>query len=341
MSSLERLVIDVMEGKKPGKPLLHVLSYLYLAGVRLRNFGYDANLFKSLSVSAPVVSVGNIVAGGTGKTPLVKFLAQELAQSYQVAILSRGYRSEIAKTNQVVRLKGAENARKFGDEPSWLARELPQVAVWVGKNRSLSAERAIQEGAQVLILDDGMQYRKLRRDTEIVVMDGEDLFGKGYFLPRGFLRDTPRRLKNADCVVINGAKDHQKVKNALLPYTEAPLVFVRMRLSVNIEKKRVGLFCAIGKPEKFMNSVRESGAEVVATFFKRDHDAFTLEELKTFAKRAKADLLVCTEKDEVKIPQSFKEELPIVACRGAWEVVAGHDDWQKVIESIKSRIHHV
>lgn len=335
--TLESYILDVMEGKRKGRSVLHLLSTLYRSGVALRNLAYDLRVLAAKKVGVPVVSVGNIVAGGTGKTPFVKMLAEALSQTIKVAILSRGYLSEVEKSGETLCIHAETPVKMCGDEPFWLARELPQVSVWVGKNRCESALRALEKGASVLLLDDGMQYRDLHRDVEIVVMDGEDLFGKGYFLPRGLLRDTPKRLKRADLIVINDAKCHKKVKEILSLYTQAPLMFVRMKLQENLKGKRVGVFCAIGKPEKFVHSVKECGSQVTATFFKPDHMPFSPEELTAFAQRAGADMLVCTQKDHVKLPQQLVCGLPVLPLAGEFEIVSGKEEWQSLIENIKKR----
>ncbi len=332
--NVESYVLDIMDGKRPGRPLLEGLSLLYRTGVRLRNMAYDYNLVHAIKARAPVISIGNIVAGGTGKTPLVRLLASQLAEHVKVAILSRGYRSEIEKTGEVVQLAPQEKVERCGDEPFWLASKLPMASIWVGKNRCLSAEFAVEAGAQVIILDDGMQYRRLLRDVEIVVMDGDDLFGRGYYLPRGLLRDSPARLKKADLIVVGGAKNHHAVREEIKKYSTAPILFVQMKLKADLQNRRVGIFCAIGKPEKFMQSVRGCGAQVVATYFKCDHDQFTPEELEAFAKRSGADLLICTEKDQVKIPQDFKAQLPLMPLEGELEITSGQDHWEKMKKKV-------
>jgi tetraacyldisaccharide 4'-kinase len=328
--TLESYVLEVMDGKRKGKTFLHMLSYLYRGGVALRNLAYDAKIFSAKKVAAPVISVGNIVAGGTGKTPLVKMLAEELSQTRKVAILSRGYKSHIENSGDVLCIHAETPVDMCGDEPFWLARSLPQAAVWVGKNRAESATQAIQKGAEILFLDDGMQYRDLHRDIEIVVMDGEDLFGKGYFLPRGLLRDTPKRLKRADLIVINDAKCHKKVKETLSLYTKAPILFVRMKIQEDLTGKRVGVFCAIGKPDRFVRSLKDCGADVVATLFKPDHDPFHPEELALFAKTSGADTLVCTQKDYVKLPHRLSSLFSILPIEGEFEIVSGKEEWQRI-----------
>lgn len=335
---LESYVLDVMDGKRKGRSFLRALSYLYRTGVALRNFGYDTKLLPSAKVEAVVISIGNIVAGGTGKTPMVKLLAQQLASDYKVAILSRGYRSEVERTGDVVEIESEETVERCGDEPFWLSKEVPSAKVWVGKNRLIGATLAIADGAQVLILDDGMQYRRLKRDFEIVVIDGDDPFGKGFFLPRGFLRDTPLRLKKADLIVVNQAKCHQKFKELLRKYTDAPTIFMRLKTDADLKGRRVGVFCAIGRPDRFMQTVRDCGAEIVATLFKPDHDPFSMAEIDQFARRSGAEILVCTEKDAIKFPQEYTCRLPILPIKGDIDIVSGGEEWNGILNKIKAKV---
>jgi tetraacyldisaccharide 4'-kinase len=337
LMGLESVVLDIMDGKRPGRSLLTVLSYLYKSGVRLRNHSYDANWIERTKVPAIVISVGNIVAGGTGKTPFVKHLAEALMPYHKLAILSRGYKSQFESSGQVHKLTGHERAEDCGDEPLWLAQQLPSVQVWVGKNRTESAAKAVADGAEIIILDDGMQYRKLHRDFEIVMLGGDEPLGKGRFLPRGFLRDRPERLKIADLIIVNHAKSPADVRAELHPLTEAPLIFAKMKLNQSLTGRRVAIFCALGHPERFMQAVREAGAEVVATFFKPDHDTFLEDELIDFSRRSKADLLVCTEKDFVKLPSLT---LPIQSLKSEWQFDSGFDIWEKFLETVKHKVQH-
>ncbi|HEY5235183.1 MAG TPA: tetraacyldisaccharide 4'-kinase [Rhabdochlamydiaceae bacterium] len=334
---LKSYVLDIMEGRRPGRPLLKALSYLYRTGVALRNEAYDSGLFKAYDAGLPVISVGNIIAGGTGKTPFVKFLAEELSKKFQVAIVSRGYRSSAEKTGQVFQVTPETDVASCGDEPYLLARGLPKVQVWVGKNRLDSAKRAKEKGAEVILMDDGMQHRKLKRDIEIVLVDGEDPFGKGFFLPRGFLRDSPVRLKKADCIVVIEPSS-SGIEQEIRRYTEAPIVFAERMTDVSLKGKKVAVFCAIGKPQKFLQSVREAGGEIVASFFKPDHDPFYPEELKKFAEESLADALVCTEKDQVKLPSDFKCRLPIIALTSHLKIFSNETAWQELLKNIQLRV---
>ena len=334
---LKSYVLDIMEGRRPGRSLLRALSYLYRTGVALRNEAYDLGMFKAHDAGLPVISVGNIIAGGTGKTPFVKFLALELSKKFKIAILSRGYRSKIENTGQVFQVTPEMDVASCGDEPYWLARDLPEVQVWVGKNRVDSARRAKEKGATLILMDDGMQHRKLRRDIEIVLVDGEDPLGKGFFLPRGLLRDSPARLKNADCIVVIKPSS-ETLEKELRQFTQAPIVFAERITNVSLKGKKAAVFCAIGKPQKFLQSVCEAGGEVVASFFKPDHDPFYLEELKKFTEECFADVLVCTEKDQVKLPSDFQCRLPIIALTSHLKISENETAWQELLNNIQSRV---
>lgn len=330
---LKNYVRDIIEGRRRGRSVLRALSYFYRVGVALHNAIYDRGWVRPLKVSIPVISVGNIVVGGTGKTPLVRLLAKQLLEKKKVAVLSRGYKSQAETSLEPLLVTQETPVEKCGDEPFWLFQKLPLLDIWIAKDRRLSAKKAIEKGAEVIILDDGLQSRELERNKEIIVMHGNDLFGRGFFLPRGFLRDTPRRLKTADLIVVNHAQCQKKVREELAKYTEAPVIFAEMKLRVDasLQGKRVGIFCAIGQPEKFMQAIRDAGAEIVATFFKPDHDPFLPDELISFAKRSGADMLVCTEKDEVKLPRDFLCQLPILAVEAELEIIAGIEEWKRIV----------
>ncbi|HUD01417.1 MAG TPA: tetraacyldisaccharide 4'-kinase [Rhabdochlamydiaceae bacterium] len=332
---LESYVLDIMEGRRKGRSLLRALSYLYRTGVALRNEAYDVGVLKAHDAGLPVVSVGNIIAGGTGKTPFVKFLAEELLKKFQVAILSRGYRSDAEMTGAVLQVTPQTDVASCGDEPFWLAHYLPKAQVWVGKNRIESARRAKENGADIVLMDDGMQHRQLKRDIEIVLVDGEDPFGKGFFLPRGLLRDSPERLKKADCIVVIQPISEQ-IESQLRQFTDAPIILAQRKTDVSLKGKKVAVFCAIGKPQKFLQAVRDAGGEIVASFFKPDHDPFYPEELNKFAEESSADILVCTEKDQVKL--KFQCSLPIIPLTSRLEISESNADWQELLNKIQSRV---
>jgi tetraacyldisaccharide 4'-kinase len=257
---------------------------------------------------------------------------EELSTHCKVAIVSRGYCSKIENTGEVVQVTPDMDAAACGDEPVWLARALPAVQVWVGKQRLKSAQQAKEKGAELIVMDDGMQHRKLKRDVEIVLVDGEDPLEKGFFLPRGLLRDSPARLKEANCIVVIKPAS-ETIEQELRRFTQAPIVFAERVADVDLQGKKAAVFCAIGKPQKFLKAVREAGGDVVASFFKPDHDSFYPEELRKFSEESLADVLVCTEKDQVKIPAECP--LPIVALTSHLKIVGNETAWQELLNNIR------
>lgn len=315
---LESYVTAIIEGKKKAplaKSLLLALSGVQKAGSALNHRAYGTFLPQT-RLPCPVVSVGNIACGGTGKTPLVCYLAKKFAPK-KVAILSRGYKR---KSSKILVVEPATPTELSGDEPKLLKQKLPNALVIVGKNRADSGLLAIELGAELLLLDDGFQHRKLHRDLEIVTLDGQNPFGGGHYLPYGYLRDSPQKLSKADLIVLNqveGEEHFEKVKEELKPYTQAPIVSMAQEIknSDAIEGKSVASFCAIAKPARFQKTLQALKAEVLLTFEKPDHDPFGQDELKEFAKKAKskgAKALVCTEKDAVKLPSTLTLDLPIL-----------------------------
>lgn len=342
---LENYIIDVIEGKSSApffKLFLKSCSVLYRWIITLRHLAYDNNWIKSFRPKVPVVSIGNIVSGGVGKTPLVKKLAQELAKEKKVAILTRGFRSQVEKTGEYLHWKG-EGANICGDEPFWLASQLPMVSVWIGSKRKNTAQLAVEQGAELLLLDDGMQHRKLARDTDIVVMDIEDLWGKGAFLPCGYLRDLPARLKMARLIVLTQVQnpcDVEKARVELETFTKAPLVGMRMRVKNDLKGKKVGLFCAIARPDRFVHTVLECGAEVIAEMKGLDHFSFSAKQLEDFAKKCEqqgGELLVCTEKDLVKVASHLRLCLPLISLPAELEIISGESHWSDLIAELVLR----
>lgn len=318
------------------KTLLRLMSLTYQGSVATRHFAYDW-ILPSTKLSIPVISVGNIVAGGTGKTPTTYFLAKYLIEKgKKVAILSRGYKRKSKKTLLV---KEGMSPEECGDEPLWLATLLPKAFVLVGASRSQTGRLAEALGAEVILLDDGMQHRPLQRDIEIGVMHNGDLFGGGHFLPLGLLRDHPRRLANAHLIFLTGissAEEYEKAKAKVAPYTRAPLIAMEQTIlnGSEITSKKVASFCAIGAPSRFQTTLRSLGCTVVEALENPDHDPFSPEELELLANRAfnrGATHLVCTEKDAVKLPHDLKTRLPIHVLKTALSPTFGKQHIQDIL----------
>lgn len=260
---------------------------------------------------APVISVGNLNVGGSGKTPCVIALAERLsARGLKVAVLSRGY-GRIVKAPRVL-VDGAPNASadEVGDEPLLIARRCPQVSVLVGADRvALAREAEASHGAQVILLDDGMQHLRLARDLEVVVIDGSVGLGNGRLLPRGPLREPPSSLSRAQLFWLRGGPP----KGLALPDRPRVLAMdvasglriggVRQGLAA-LSGARVWAFCGIARPGRFTRTLEGLGATVVASTGFGDHHRFTAHELAELERRARAAglQLVTTEKDAVRLP---------------------------------------
>lgn len=269
-------------------------SWLYAFAVFCRNFFYDRGWFSITKVPCTVVSVGNIVAGGAGKTPFVHLLAKAFSHR-KVAILSRGY-------------------GQVPDEALLLAQRLPQVKVYVSKDRAASAKKAVAEGAELILLDDGLQHRRLHRDFDIVLGSAT-----GHYLPWGFLRDSPKRLRTAD---VHFTADDWSVK-------VTRILDQRRQEIPSIRGWKVAIFSGIAHPKNFKKTVENLGAEVTAEVIFADHEGADLSRL------PKASAWLCTEKDFVKLPPT---DLPIYYLEIELEMTKGRERWEKAVEKIDQKI---
>ncbi len=320
--SLETYVLDLIHGRKKNpwlKGVFYMLARLFQGASWVRNKAYDAAWLPVTKPHIPVISVGNITVGGTGKTPFIHLLAQALQKEARIAILSRGFRTQ--------------------DEPRLLAQKLPHVEVMVGKKRAYTAKKAEKRGVDLILLDDGMQHRALARDMEIVLLDGMDPLGKNAFLPAGLLRDSPKRLKTADLLVFNPVETEEefiRCIQAVKPYTATHAAAIRYRFTSDLKGKKVGAFCALAKPERFFAMLERAGGHVVKTLTKEDHKAFSEQELALFAEECRAlgaECLVCTEKDYIKILNpSFS--LKIIALEIEIEWTFGKEHWDTCLKKI-------
>ncbi len=314
------------------------LSWIYGAATRMRLALYRRGLLAVHKVDVPVISVGNITAGGTGKTPFVAWLARAIAQDenssgghHRVCILSRGYGRAAPRTRVVVSdsARILADAREGGDEPRLLAEMLQGVASVVSdSNRFAAARWAIENwGSTVFILDDGFQHLSLARDLNIVLVDATDPWGGGRLLPDGRLREPLEGLARADCIIITRA-DQTNDPNALATlraeakqlsggqatiftsrvhtHRAQPLVSSAARpASVeDILRKPMAAFCALGNPQSFFAHLRSDGYAVNYTRAFPDHHSYTQSDVDTLVREAaanKAQGLLTTAKDAVKL----------------------------------------
>lgn len=356
---------DIIRKKKTG-----ILSYLircgllplswgYQAIIRGRNWLYDQGWMKHYVPPVPlVVSVGNIVAGGSGKTPVTLLLADAFYVKFSIAILSRGYRSRVEKLDQpVVLCEGRGplySASYCGDEPYLFAQRLPKACVIVGRDRQKASYLAAKTGVQMILLDDGMQHRSLARDFDIVVIDANDPFGQDYFLPRGFLRESKTSLSRAHLIVINHISDKEHfeaIKKQVTPYTNAPMIgtcwqFNHMydlqgEVCSPVPGEKVGMFCGIAYPERFKKTLEDIGFDVVAEYKLADHAEIREKDLERFAKvcqKKEAQWLICTEKDRVKLKDHLCMPLPIAWIKMDLKVTEGQNEWQTFLSKIESKM---
>lgn len=281
--------------------------------------------------SVPVIAIGNLVAGGSGKTPLVAALATHYAaQGMQVAIVLRGYGgTESALPLQVT---FQHTATQVGDEAAMLYAMLPtSVQVWVGRHRPSVVRRAEQAGAGLVILDDAFQRRDVARQANILVMYGAHPFGNGLCLPAGPLREPLEGLARADFAIHFGAPN--------LPPHEAPPYYGTTTYRLNtvpdaaalepLKNKSLLAFAGIGHPDKFFKTLRDAKLSVVHTVPLPDHVRYTpalIKQLQSEA-RARNATLVTTAKDAVKLPHGFAKTLPITVGGADWEnVLAALED---------------
>lgn len=358
----ELYFLDVITGKKKGifplilKTLLIPFSWIYGFFAACRNWAFDHGWLRRYSPPVPVViSVGNIVAGGTGKTPVTLMLAKEFYEDVPIAILARGYRSEAEKLSTPIVLSRGQGpmhpASYCGDESFMLSQNLPKAFIFVGKDRHKSSNMAAKAGVKVILLDDGMQHRRLARDFEIVVMDAYDPFGQGYYLPRGLLREGVKSLARADLIILNHVHEHEafmKIRQRIASYSTAPVAATKIEASkvfdINnkvigpITGKKVGIFCGIAHPDYFRKTILDLGAEVVDTHYIADHRDYDFGELAAFAQQCKeknAELIICTEKDRVKLVESLQLPLPIAWVQMRLVFVEGETLWRSFIEKAK------
>lgn len=274
---------------------MNPLSTIYGGVVAARNVLYDRGLLHASRLEGPVVSVGNLSAGGSGKTPFVVLLGELLeARGVKFDVLSRGY----GRNSRGVKLvEPGGTPEEFGDEPLLMARKL-QVPVVVGEDRYAAGRFAESRfGPQLHLLDDGFQHRSLARDFDIVLVIPQD--ASDYLLPAGRLREPLRALHRADAVVLSSGAAAESFP------IEGKLVW-RLRRGIvpgNVPPRPV-VFCGIARPQNFVLQLRTAGIEPVAEAVYRDHHAYRekdVRELLALKQRSEAGGFVTTEKDAVNL----------------------------------------
>lgn len=294
----------------PFATLLTPLSWLFRMLAALRRRAYRSGLLRSVRLPVPVIVVGNITVGGTGKTPLVVWLAELLrARGRRPGIVCRGYRGRAAEWPQTV--TEHSDPHQVGDEAVLLARRTGCTVI-AGPDRVAAARRAVGSGCDVIIADDGLQHYALARDIEIVVIDGARRFGNGRCLPAGPLREPVRRLASVDFVVANGAAQGGEYGMRLDSDEFRRLGDGRTATAEYFAGRDVHAVAGIGNPARFFRQLRTMGLTITEHPFP-DHHAFTAEDVDFGA----GAVVIMTEKDAVKWPSAEHGEywyLPVNAC---------------------------
>lgn len=297
---------------------------IYGALMRFRQQLYTKQVFKQHKLSVPVISVGNLVLGGTGKTPTVIFLARFLSkQGYTVGIVSRGYRGSSNLAVNVVSdgTSKSLDPAKFGDEPVLMASSLEKVPVLTGKKRIFPCLHAIEQlGVDCIILDDGFQHMTVHRDINLVLFDATTLAGNSRIFPGGPLREPVAALERSTAFLITGQTEaNKKRSNAFKELLEtkfpsipayrssycSPALFSQNdQVDVPADLGPGFLFCAIANPERVQKSAVDIGIDVAATRYLQDHFRYNQQEIDNLCREAKevgAKFIFTTAKDQVKL----------------------------------------
>lgn len=335
--SLDTRMQSIWYGRSRIAWLLLPLSGLYALATALRRWLYQNGWLKVIKVDKPVVVIGNISVGGTGKTPLVIWLADLLlAHGVKVAVIARGYRGNSKQWPQVV--SADSDPAMVGDEPVLVAQQTNAMVV-AGPDRVAAAKLAIERGTDIVISDDGLQHYRLFRDCEIAVLDGSRMLGNQYLLPAGALRESVRRLQTVDLVLVNrrtGSQVHASVLEGALQYR----VISREIRALNSNEKRaietlrgqqVHVVTGIGNPQSFIAALKAQGIRVLPRLL-ADHAAFTRQDLQF----GDALPVLMTAKDAVKC-----RRLDVVGNYWVVEAVAEVDDatTAAILDCIRSSIH--
>lgn len=314
-----------MTPSPPIQALLQPLALLYGTVMRLRTSFYEHGLLSSRRLPGTVISVGNLTVGGTGKTPMVLWIAERLsAEGVCPAILTRGYRGLGQRD---------ANDGALSDEVALLRQRLDGRAQFgVGKDRYKNGLALAKDGAEWFILDDGFQHLELQRDANIVLLDATDPFGGGGVLPAGRLREPRSGLARADLVTITRTSRAPALETVVRRFTTAPIFYAQneldgvLRVPSLMEALSEGgrrrdkffAFCGIGNPAAFFDDLKSWEFTVVGQRVFPDHHRYSSVEIKKLeaeATAAGANALICTEKDAFNLPSSLAPTLPIYVCR--------------------------
>ncbi len=336
--------------------LLWPLTVPYGAVSHLRTRAYRTGILKQQRLAGNVISVGNLTTGGTGKTPMVIWIAERLAaEGESVGILTRGYRGETASkppasdTNAQPKATGSTST---SDEVQLMQARLgDRAAFGVGTDRFARGQELASRGVNWFILDDGFQHLQLARDADIVMIDATNPFGGGHLLPAGRLREPKTALARADLIVVTRSAHSPAVEAAVHRETNAPIFYAQPELdsvyspsnahleSHDAREQDLFAFCGIGNPAAFVADLRSWGFKVVGHKFFPDHHRYTLadiREIEAETRAAGASGLICTEKDRFNCPCD-SVAMNLWVCAISLHIDREQDFWRTMMATIESR----
>ena len=316
----------------PGRWVLLAASKLYGWAGWLDRLAYQNGWKTVKSVNGRVVCIGNITAGGTGKTTAVLLAATLLAKKgMRVAIVSRGYKRQQKSKEAVVLFDNPDaDWRMAGDEPFMMSRVLSQykVPVVIAADRALAATEALRRfTSQIVLLDDGLQHHRLKRDANIILVDAKNPFGNGYLLPYGNLREPLEGLKRAALIILTHCdqatpRELEDIKDKIREYNDTVEILESehkpeyyfdicqsRKVGLDEVKGKAACFCALGHPETFEKTLENLGLTLAQKWRFPDHQFYTEDHLRTFEETRNGLPLVTTFKDFVKFPDNWREIL--------------------------------
>lgn len=305
------------------RKLLYPFSLLYGLAIRLRHFLYDTHLLPSKAFSIPLICVGNLSVGGTGKSPMTEYLIRLLKTSHKVGVLSRGYKR---KTSGYLLADPTSDALRIGDEPYQYFRKFPDIKVAVSENRVLGVQKLIEETAtEVIILDDAFQHRKIKPGFSILLTSYDSLFTNDLLLPAGNLRDLRSRAKASDVILITKCpkqlsnEEQEHIRHEISRYTMNPVFFMGITYNTllrnnqeevtldKLSQTSFTLVTGIAKPAPLVSYLKKEGFNFDHLQY-GDHHNFSEQEIKMLQTKT---MVVTTEKDFVRLEKHLPESLYI------------------------------
>lgn len=361
LSKIECLFVEILKGRKFYflKPFLYPISLLFYLFLQIRNHLYKFNVLKKEVFDLPVVCIGNIKAGGTGKTPFAIYLASDLIGDLKMTLVSTGYKALGVTKDLILSTidqKGREVPALFcGDEPYLIKKNIPMLEVYISKNRKACIDKASKNRSDLVLLEDGFQQKNIHKDLTVLMIDPKDPLGKSGYLPYGFLRDTVSEMQNASYFCMQVESFHQinikKIVLELKKVSSAP-VFITKRIPYyfkgeqnfplkQIRGKSIIAFCGIANPDTFFDLLRSIGAEIILSKVLADHQRVKQFELEKIIKEAglkSVDYIVCTEKDYVKLDFLKCLGIPILYLQTKLEIIYGKKEYENLKKRIKALV---